>query len=181
MGWQRHARQTSGDSLTEITNSAQRIAKEGHKNLVPRTSEEFEGYWHGSPEYASILEEIEQYQKDFYLKWEATQREFESTRYKIKAKGMLRRATQTVSFLMQTALCARRATQQLWNDKASTLTTLIEEIVIAFVVGSVFYGTPETSDAFFSYGSVLFLVLLNVLMSITDTHNLYKGRSVVRK
>ncbi|KAK2666310.1 AAA ATPase domain [Fusarium oxysporum f. sp. vasinfectum] len=45
-----------------------------------------------------------------------------------------------------------------------------------------FYGTPETSDAFFSYGSVLFFsVLLNVLMSITDTHNLYKGRSVVRK
>ncbi|RFN45159.1 ABC transporter cdr4 [Fusarium flagelliforme] len=182
MGWQRHARQTSGDFLTAITNPAQRIAKEGHENLVPRTPEEFEGYWRGSPEYASILEEIEQYQKDFCLKWEATQREFESTRHKIKAKGMLRRATQTVSFLMQTALCARRATQQLWNDKASTLTTLIGEIVIALVVGSVFYGTPETSDAFFSYGSVLFFsVLLNVLMSITDTYNLYKGRSVVRK
>ncbi|KAK2684689.1 hypothetical protein QWA68_016275, partial [Fusarium oxysporum] len=132
--------------------------------------------------YASILEEIEQYQKDFCSKWEATQREFESTRHKLKAKGMLRRATQTVSFPMQAALCARRATQQLWNDKASTLTTLIGEIVIALVVGSVFYGTPETSDAFFSYGSVLFFsVLLNVLMSITDTHNLYKGRSVVRK
>ncbi|KAH7142524.1 ABC-2 type transporter-domain-containing protein [Fusarium sp. MPI-SDFR-AT-0072] len=165
MGWQRHARQTSGDFLTAITNPAQRIAKEGHENLVPRTPEEFEGYWHGSPEYASILEEIEQYQKDFSSKWEATQREFESTRHKLKARGMLHRASQT-----------------LWNDKASTLTTLIGEIVIALVVGSVFYGTPETSDAFFSYGSVLFFsVLLNVLMSITDTHNLYKGRSVVRK
>ncbi|RKK64358.1 hypothetical protein BFJ69_g16769 [Fusarium oxysporum] len=130
----------------------------------------------------SILEEIEQYQKDFSSKWEATQREFESTRHKLKAKGMLHRASQTVSFPIQTAICARRATQQLWNDKGSTLTTLIGEIVIALVVGSVFYGTPETSDAFFSYGSVLsFSVLLNVLMSMTDTHNLYKGRSVVRK
>ncbi|KAF4425068.1 ABC transporter CDR4 [Fusarium austroafricanum] len=83
---------------------------------------------------------------------------------------------------MQTALCARRAIQQLWNDKTSTLTTLIGEIVIALVVGSVFYGTPETSDAFFSYGSVLFFsVLLNALMYITDTHNLYKEGSVVRK
>ncbi|RKK74746.1 ABC transporter CDR4 [Fusarium oxysporum] len=182
MGWQRHARQTSGDFLTATTNPAQRIAKEGHEDLLPRTPEEFERYWHGSPENASILEEIEQYQKDFCLKWEATQREFESTRHKLKARGMLRRATQTVSFLMQTALCARRAIQQLLNDKTSTLTTLIGEIVIALVVRSVFYGTPETSDAFFSYGSVLFFsVLLNVLMSITDTHNLYKGRSVVRK
>ncbi|KAL5611299.1 hypothetical protein FOBRF1_007416 [Fusarium oxysporum] len=33
------------------------------------------------------------------------------------------------------------------------------EIVIALVVGSVFYGTPETSDAFFSYGSVLLLIV----------------------
>ncbi|KAJ3462280.1 hypothetical protein MRS44_007066 [Fusarium solani] len=182
MGWQRHARQTSGDFLTAITNPAQRIAKEGHENLVPRTAEEFEKYWHGSPEYASILEEIEQYQGDFYLNWEATQREFESIRHKLKAKGMLDRAAQTVSFPMQTALCARRATQQLWNDKASTFTTLIGETIIALVVGSIFYGTPETSDAFFSYGSVLFFsVLLNVLMSITDTHNLYKGRSVVSK
>ncbi|EXA30626.1 hypothetical protein FOVG_18001 [Fusarium oxysporum f. sp. pisi HDV247] len=127
----------------------------------------------------SILEEIEQYQKDFSSKWEATQREFESTRHKLKAKGMLHRASQTVSFPIQTAICARRATQQLWNDKGSTLTTLIGEIVIALVVGSVFYGTPETSDAFFSYGSVLsFSVLLNVLMSMTDTHNLYKGHAL---
>jgi ABC-type multidrug transport system permease subunit len=63
-----------------------------------------------------------------------------------------------------------------------TLTTLIGEIVIALVVRSVFYDTLETSDAFFSYGSVLFFsVLLDALMYITDTHNLYKRRSVVRK
>jgi hypothetical protein len=55
-------------SLTAITNPAKRIAKEGLKNIVPRTSEEFEEYWHGSPEYASILEKIKQYQKDFYFK-----------------------------------------------------------------------------------------------------------------
>lgn len=182
MGWQRYARQTTGDFLTAITNSAQRIAKEGYENLVPRTPEEFERYWHGSLMYASILNEIEQYEKDSSLKKEVTLREFESIRHKLKAKGMLATAAQTVSFPMQTALCAKRATQQLWNDKASTFTMLIGEIIIALVVGSIFYGTPETSDAFFSYGSVLFFsVLLNVLMSITDIHNLYKGRSVVSK
>jgi ATP-binding cassette subfamily G (WHITE) protein 2 (PDR) len=182
MGWQRHARQTSGDFLTTITNPAQRLAKEGHENSVPRTPEEFKQYWLDSPEYASLMKEIEKYLNEFDSKKDVTRKQFESIRDNLKAKGMLRRATQTVSFPMQTVLCAKRSMQQLWNDKASTFTTLIGEIIIALVVGSIFYGTPETSDAFFSYGSVLFFsVLLNVLMSITDTHNLYKGRSVVTK
>ncbi|EXL39730.1 hypothetical protein FOCG_17666 [Fusarium oxysporum f. sp. radicis-lycopersici 26381] len=182
MGWQRHARQTAGDYLTTITDPEQRVAKEGHEDSVPRTPEDFSRHWLNSTEYARLMEEIEKYQKDFDLQQETTRKQFESIRHNLKAKGMLRRATQTVSFPMQTALCVKRATQQLWNDKSSSFTTLIGEIIIALVVGSIFYGTPETSDAFFSYGSVLFFsVLLNVLMSVTDIHNLYKGRPVITK
>ncbi|KAL9563946.1 hypothetical protein ACKAV7_011981 [Fusarium commune] len=179
MGWYRHARQTAGDFQTGITNPAQRQAKEGHENSVFRTSEEFEQHWRDSPEYATLMQEMEEYQKDFYQNNDVTQKQFEAIRGALKVKGILKRASQTVSFPMQTNLCARRATQQLWNDKASTFITLIGEIIIALVVESIFYGTPETSDAFFSYGSVLFFsVLLNVLMAVTDTQNLYKGRSV---
>ncbi|EWY89807.1 hypothetical protein FOYG_07462 [Fusarium oxysporum NRRL 32931] len=182
MGWYRHPRQTAGDFLTVVTNPEQRQAKAGHENSVPRSSEEFERYWRDSPEYLALMQEIDEYQKDFYGNKDVTQKQFKEIRGKLKAKGMLKKASQTISFPMQTALCARRATQQLWNDKASTFTTLIGEIIIALVVGSIFYGTPETSDAFFSYGSVLFFsVLLNVLMAVTDTHNLYKGRSVMAK
>lgn len=182
MGWKRHARQTSGDYLTTVTDPEQRIAIDGYENSVPRTPEDFSNYWHRSTEYACLMEEIEQYREKFDLQQETTRRQFESIRHSLKAKGMLRKATQTVSFPLQTALCAKRSWQQLWNDKASTFTTLIGEVIIGLVVGSIFYGTPETSDAFFSYGSVLFFsVLLNVLMSVTDIHNLYKGRSVVAK
>ncbi|PNP85321.1 hypothetical protein FNYG_01338 [Fusarium nygamai] len=181
-GWQRHARQTSGDYSTTITDPEQSVAKEGHEDSVPRTPKDLSRHWLNSTEYARLMEEIEKYQKDFDLQQETTRKLFESIRRNLKAKGMLRRAIQTVSFPMQTALCAKRATQQLWNDKGSTFTTLIGEIIIALVVGSIFYGTPETSDAFLSYGSVLFFsVLLNVLMSVTDIHNLYKGRPVITK
>ncbi|CAG1980250.1 unnamed protein product [Fusarium graminearum] len=182
MGWYRHPRQTSGDYLTTITDPEQRVAKEGREDAVPRTPEEFSDYWVNSPEYAALMSEIDQCQKDFHLDRDTTRKQFQATRQSLKAKGMLTRATQTVSFPMQTSLCAKRATQQLWNDKGSTLTTLIGEIIIALVVGSIFYGTPDTTDAFFAYGSVLFFsVLLNVLMSVTDIHNLYRGRSVITK
>ncbi|CAG7561938.1 unnamed protein product [Fusarium equiseti] len=182
MGWYRLPRQTTGDFLTAITNPEQRQAKPGQERSVPRTSEEFEQHWRASPEYSTLMKEIDEYQKNFYGSSNVTQKRFEEIRGKLKAKGMLKKASQTVSYPMQIALCAKRATQQLWNDKASTFTTLIGEIVIALVVGSIFYGTPETTDAFFSYGSVLFFsVLLNVLMAVTDTHNLYKGRSVMAR
>ncbi|CEI41683.1 ABC transporter CDR4 [Fusarium venenatum] len=182
MGWHRHPRQTSGDYLTTITDPEQRVAKEGQEDSVPRTPEEFSNYWINSPEYASLMREIKQCHKDSDLEQETTRKQFQEIRHKLKAKGMLRRATQTVSFPMQTALCVKRSVQQLWNDKGSTLTTLVGEIIIALVVGSIFYGTPDTTDAFFAYGSVLFFsVLLNVLMSVTDIHNLYRGRSVITK
>ncbi|RGP60268.1 ABC transporter cdr4 [Fusarium sporotrichioides] len=182
MGWHRHPRQTSGDYLTTITDPEQRIAKESHEDSVPRTPEEFNSYWVNSPEYASLMKEIEQCQKDSAPEQETTRKQFEAIRHSLKAKGMLRSAIQTVSFPMQTALCAKRSVQQLWNDKGSTLTTLVGEVIIALVVGSIFYGTPDTTDAFFAYGSVLFFsVLLNVLMSVTDIHNLYRGRSVITK
>ncbi|QPC78086.1 hypothetical protein HYE68_008838 [Fusarium pseudograminearum] len=143
MGWYRLPRQTTGDFLTAITNPEQRQAKAGQERSVPRTSEEFEQYWRASPEYSTLMEEIDEYQKNFYENSNVTQKRFEEIRGKLKAKGMLKKASQTISYPMQIALCAKRATQQIWNDKASTCTTLIGEIVIALVVGSIFYGTQR--------------------------------------
>ena len=181
MGWNRPARQTLGEFLTAVTNPSQRSAKRGFDHLVPRTSDEFEAHWRKSPQYASLQAEIEQYQHDDAGR-AAVLEEFRQARHQIKAKWMLPKAPQVISFPMQTGLCAKRAYQQLWNGKSAALTSLFGEIIIALVVGSIFYGTPATTDAFFSYGSVLFFaVLLNVLMSTTDAHNLYKGRAVVRK
>jgi hypothetical protein len=53
-------------------------------------------------------------------------------------------APQTVSFPRQTMLCARRAYR---NDKGSTFTALGREVIIALVVGSIYYGTLDTADA----------------------------------
>ena len=182
MGWRRHSRQTTGDFLIAVTNPEQREAREGFERRVPATPEDFERLWHGSRQRASLLAEIDQYERDWSLGGDTTRREFEQTRNMLKAKCMLAGAAQTVSFPMQTWLCAKRACQQLRNDKASAFTTLAGQTIIALVVASIFYGTPATTAAFFSYGSVLFFaVLINVLMAVTDIHNLYRGRAVTRK
>ena len=182
MGWHRSTRQTTGDFLTMVTNPAQRTAKKGFENLVPRTPEEFEDRWHESPQHALLQTEIERHHEDLSGAEVTTLREFEQARGAMKAKRMLKKAPQTVSFWMQIGLCIKRAYWQFRNDKASTAMALVGEVILALVVGSMFYGTPANTSAFFSYGSVLFFsVLLNVLIAMTDCHSMYKGRLVIRK
>jgi len=83
---------------------------------------------------------------------------------------------------MQVKLCTVRAYQRLWNDKASTISTVLGQIMQALIIGSVFYGTPLSTGSFFSKGSVLFFaVLLNALQSIVEINSLYEQRPIVEK
>jgi ATP-binding cassette subfamily G (WHITE) protein 2 (PDR) len=83
---------------------------------------------------------------------------------------------------MQVRYCTRRAYQRLWNDKTSTLTTIIGQIIMSLIVGSMFYGTTTSTASFSSKGGVLFFaVLLNALIAITEINSLYAQRPVVEK
>jgi len=182
MGWHRPTRQTTGNFLTAITNPEQRETKPGFERLVPRTAKEFEGRWRESQHYSALQAEMNQYRDGRSAVGDAAVRDFQQSRAAIKGKWMLPRAPQTVTLLTQTKLCTRRAYQQLRNDPASTAMALAGEVILALVVGSMFYDTPVTTAAFFAQGSVLFFsVLLNVLMAMTDCHGMYKGRSIIRK
>ena len=53
---------------------------------------------------------------------------------------------------------------------------------MALIVGSVFYGIPDTTASFFSQGSVLFFaILLNALSAISEINSLYNQRPIVEK
>jgi ATP-binding cassette subfamily G (WHITE) protein 2 (PDR) len=87
-----------------------------------------------------------------------------------------------VSVPIQITVCTRRAYQRLWNDKASTLTVVLGQVIMALVVGSVFYGTPSNTNSFFARGSTLFFAtLLNALIAVTEINGLYQQRPIVEK
>ncbi|KXJ96277.1 ABC-2 type transporter-domain-containing protein [Microdochium bolleyi] len=182
MGWRRHARQTTADFVVGVTSPAHRATRDGFEERIPRTAEDFEKYWRESPYFVELMTEIEALHGEARNRADQSLAEFQESRKLQKMKAMRSRAPETISFPMQTWLCMRRSYQQLWNSKASTLTALIGQIVIALVVGSIFYGTPASTSAFFAYGSVLFFaVLLNALMAVTDIHNLYQHRPIIQK
>jgi ATP-binding cassette, subfamily G (WHITE), member 2, PDR len=181
MGWSCPARQTTGDFLTSVTNPQERRVRDGFENKVPRTAGDFEKYWLESENYKICLQDIAEAEKENPIGGGALDL-FRESKRQAQAKHVRPKSPYTISIPMQIKLCTIRAYQRLWNDKTSTLTTIIGQIVMALIIGSIFYGTPQSTGAFFAKGSVLFFaVLLNALIAITEINGLYDQRPIVEK
>ncbi|KAL3427948.1 ABC-2 type transporter [Phlyctema vagabunda] len=181
MGWECPARQTTGDFLTSVTNPVERKERKGYENRVPRTPDEFEKYWKASSIYKELIEEIKVHEEEFPMGGK-TLEQFTESRKGMQANHVRPESPYTVSIPMQVKYCTQRAYQRLWNDKTSTITTIVGQIAMALIIGSIFYGTPQTTSSFFQKGGVLFFaVLLNALIAISEINNLYSQRPIVEK
>lgn len=181
MGWLCPPRQTTGDFLTSVTNPQERRVRDGFESKVPRTVDEFEKYWLQSENYKSCLEDIAEAEEENPIGGGALD-VFRESHHQAQAKHVRPKSPYTISIPMQIRLCTVRAYQRLWNDKTSTLTTVIGQTIMALIIGSIFYGTPQSTGAFFAKGSVLFFaVLLNALIAITEINGLYDQRPIVEK
>ena len=181
MGWHCAARHTTGDFLTSVTNPNERRARDGSHAKVPRTPEEFQKYWQSSPEYAALQEEILQYEQEFPIGGDAVSG-FQQSHRARQAKHVRPDSRYLISVPMQIKLNVHRAYRRLKNNKAPMITTIIGRMVMALIVGSIYYGTPETTQSFFAKGSAIFYAtLLNALMAITEINTLYEQRPIVEK
>lgn len=181
MGWHCPARQTTGDFLTSVTNPQERVAREGYENKVPRTPDEFEKYWLQSEEFKACQRDIARAEEENPIGGGALEA-FRESHHQAQAKHVRPESPYTISIPMQIRLCTVRAYQRLWNDKASTISVVVGQIVQSLIIGSIFYGTPNTTGSFFAKGSVLFFaVLLNALLSISEINGLYDQRPIVEK
>lgn len=179
MGWECPARQTTGDFLTSVTNPQERLAKEGAH--VPTTPEDFEKYWKASPDFAALQREIQEHEEQFPIGG-GTVQEFKEMHKAQQSKHIRSSSPYVVSVFMQIKLCIKRSYQRIWNDKASTLTHVIGQISMSLIIGSIFYGTANNTDAFFSKAAVIFFsVLLNALMAVTEINSLFAQRAIVEK
>ncbi|KAJ5520314.1 CDR ABC transporter [Penicillium fimorum] len=182
-GWHCPARQTTGDFLTSISNPQERQAKPGMENRVPRTPEEFEAAWLKSPEYKQLLNEIAEYERQNPVGDDAAAlTEYQERKRSAQAKHTRPKSPYIISIPMQIKLNTVRAYQRLWNDAASTISVVVTNIIMALIIGSVFYGTPDTTAGFTSKGATLFFaVLLNALTAMSEINSLYSQRPIVEK
>lgn len=180
-GWYCPPRQTTGDFLTSVTNPAERKAREGMANKTPRTPDDFAKYWQESEEYKIMMREVEVHERDTEkggdtaAEWQAHKRTVQSNHTRPKSPYL-------ISVPMQIKLNTKRAYQRVWNDKSATIATIGSQIILALIIGSVFYGTEDATVGFMSKGAVLFFaVLLNALIAISEINALYAQRPIVEK
>jgi ATP-binding cassette, subfamily G (WHITE), member 2, PDR len=181
MGWQRPSRMTSGDFLTSVTNPTEREARPGFDTKVPRTPEEFEKYWLESPERKACMQELETSISD-PSSGDAALKQIQEHHYRTQSKHSRHASPYRISVPAQIRLCIRRCFQRMWNNKPQTMSKVIAQTVQGLIVGSIFYNTPDSTNAFFAKGSVLFcVVLVNTLMSVAEIPALFEQRPIVEK
>jgi len=180
MGWQCPQRQTTPDFLTSVTNPSERIPREGYENKVPRTALDFEKYWLNSEEYKLCMLELAQDKEAF-----GTQNPLDQVRElhrQLQAKHTRKSSPYLLSVPMQVGLCMKRSSQLMWNDRKSTFVLAVGRIILALIIGSIYYGPSSTTASLSSRGSVIFLAtLLNALMAVTEIGSLFTKRQVVRR
>ncbi|KAI0889730.1 ABC-2 type transporter-domain-containing protein [Annulohypoxylon maeteangense] len=182
-GWYCPPRQTTGDFLTAVTNPGERKARPGMEGQVPRTAQEFQQYWRNSLEFKELNREIAQYQRQSRIvRSNEVITDLRSAKNFMQAKHVRPKSPYTISLPMQVRLTTKRAYQRIWNDKSATASQAMLNIIIALIVGSVFYGTADITDTFKARGSVLFLaVLINALSTLSEIISLYSQRPIVEK
>jgi ATP-binding cassette subfamily G (WHITE) protein 2 (PDR) len=182
-GWFCPQRQTTGDFLTSITNPQERQARDSMENKVPRTPDDFERYWRGSPEYKQLQQEIQEYEQEHSpdAPGDSLARLREQKNFG-QAKKFRKQSPYLISVPMQVRLNVVRAYQRILGDISATATQIVLNVIMALIVGSIFYGAPAATSTFFSKGSVLFLaVLFNALTAIAEINSLYAQRPIVEK
>jgi hypothetical protein len=180
MGWLCEPRQATPDFLTGVTNNAERKVRPGFEASVPRSPDEFEQVWRSSKEYETLQNEIRRLEEE--LSENSAEQAFRAARRAAQARFMLSKSPYTANLWVQFRVCLKRAYQRSWNDKVPILTIFFGQLIMALVVGSLFYRLPDNTDGFFSTGSVLFfVVLLNTIVSVTEISTLYEQRPIIQK
>ncbi|KAL5365282.1 ABC multidrug transporter [Aspergillus floccosus] len=181
MGWERPHRQVAGDFLTAITNPAERRARPGMENKVPRSPTEFSAYWRRSLEYQDLLEEIKNYEQGHPPGGDAA-KEFQLSHEQQQARHTRPGSPYLLSIPMQVRLCLVRAFQRVRNDLPTNLSPVFVQTIMSLIIGSIFYNSPNNSNTFFQKGAVMFFaVLMNALITINEIMQLYSQRPIVEK
>lgn len=178
-GWVCPSRQTTADFLTAVTNPIERTPRPGMANKVPQTPEEFEAYWRASPEYKQLQVEIA---AEHHSQATETVDQLRGAKSQMQSKHVRPGSSYIISLPMQIGLATKRAYRRIWNDKAATLTQSFSNIIIALIVGSLYYNSPNATAGATSKVSTLFIAILcNALAALSEIASLYSQRPIVEK
>ena len=107
-------RETTADFLTNVTDPAQRVFREGYEASAPKTAEDFERVFKSSTTYKRVLTDIDDYEKHLERTDHSDAKEFKQSVKEQKSRYVSKRSSYTVSFWRQVLACTRREFWLVW-------------------------------------------------------------------
>ncbi|KAI0106740.1 ABC-2 type transporter-domain-containing protein [Daldinia grandis] len=181
MGYHCPDRQTTADFLTSLTNPSERVVQPGSEAKVPRTPEEFARAWKKSEARAQLKREIEAFEENYPTKGQHFQMLKESRKAQ-QAPFTRNQSPYTISIPMQIRLCMTRGFQRIAGDKTFVVVTILANLIISLVLGSIYYKLPPVAESMNSRCVLLyFSIVFNALSSALEIFSLYVQRPIVEK
>ncbi|KAI9044993.1 ABC transporter CDR4 [Aspergillus affinis] len=174
-------RQTTADFLTSLTSPTERLVRPGFEGYVPRTPDEFAAMWKKSSSRARLLREIEHFEAQYPIGGSSYDT-FVKARQVVQANSQRAKSPYTISIWNQINLCISRCFQRLRGDFSLTASSLIGNLIMALILGSIFFDLPNNTLSFYSRSALLFFaVLLNAFSTSLEILTLYAQRPIVEK
>ncbi|KAH6984470.1 ATP-binding cassette transporter [Ilyonectria sp. MPI-CAGE-AT-0026] len=179
LGFDCPARQTTPDFLTSMTFASERVIRPGC--YPPRTPDEFAAAWKASSESTTLQAEIEAYKAQHPLQGPDAQT-YRQLKKAHQAKGQRLNSAYTLTYSQQVQLCMWRGLRRFLADPGPPLVVMGGNVVLAFIMSSLFYNLQPTTESFYARAIVLFMaVLFNSFASVLEIMTLYAQRPIVEK
>ncbi|KAF4971476.1 hypothetical protein FSARC_1704 [Fusarium sarcochroum] len=179
LGFECPPRQTTPDFLTSMTSSTERIPRAGC--FPPRTPDEFAAAWRRSSEYKMLEADIDEYKIQHPLDGPDAQT-YRSLKKSTQSKGQRLKSPYILNYSQQVQLCLWRGFKRLQADPWVTVGMLLANLVLGFIVSSLFYNMKADTGSFYTRCCVLFVsIMFNAFASALEVMTLYEQRPIVEK
>jgi len=182
LGFAPKPRQTTPDYLTGCTDEFEREYAVGRDvSTVPSSPEALEQAFHNSPSFASLNQEMEQYQEQINRENEAHE-SFIMAIKDDKRSGAGKQSVYIIPYHQQIWALMQRQFLLKWQDKFSLTVSWATSIAVAIVTGTLYLHLPKTSAGAFTRGGLLFIALFfNALQAFAELVSTMLGRPIVNK
>ncbi|UZJ55591.1 hypothetical protein CBS101457_004911 [Exobasidium rhododendri] len=183
LGFGDRPRQTSADYVTGMTDKYERLFQEGRDETnVPCTPEELEAAYQKSDIYKRVLAEKEVYDASVGNEEKHREEEFRQAVKEEKHKGLSKKSQYTVPYWSQVYALFLRNMQMKLGDKFDIFMSFATSIILALLIGGLFFDLPTTSAGVFTRGGALFIMLLfNSLVAFAELPTQMMGRPILAR
>lgn len=180
LGYHCSDRRTTADFLTSITSPNERRFRPGMEAKAPKGAIELENAFRESPHYRALMHDME----DSTHPNDSTETlvNFQKSTAAHKSRYVSKHSHFTVSYPTQIAMCTKRQWWQLLGNKEAMWLRFFNTVVNAFLIGSLFYAQPATTEGAFSRGGFLFYTTVFLgWIQLAELEDCFNGREVVSR